>query len=62
MLECVSPYRSSLGSYLPGDKIDDPGLEEALLRDSPGSFESVSKAPLKAMAKPKHRAVVGDDD
>jgi len=38
MLQCISPYKSSLGAYQPGDMIDAPELEAALLHDSPGSF------------------------
>lgn len=46
MLRCVSPYKSSLGAFQPGDVITDPALATALAYDSPGSFEPGSDAPL----------------
>jgi len=41
MLKCVSRYSSDAGRYEPGDFIDDPRLEDALLRDSRESFAPV---------------------
>ena len=41
MLKCVSSYRSSLGTFHPGDVVDDAALEAALLSDSFASFEAV---------------------
>lgn len=46
MLRCVSPYKSSLGAFQPGDVITDPVLATALAYDSPGSFEPGPNAPL----------------
>lgn len=46
MLRCVSPYKSSLGAFQPGDVITDPVLALALSVDSPGSFEPGKDAPL----------------
>lgn len=43
MLRCVSRYKSSLGSFQPGDLIEAPDLIVALLQDSPGSFEPAGK-------------------
>lgn len=45
MLKCVSPYKSSLGVYAAGDVVDDATLEQALMFDSPGSFEVVQIEP-----------------
>lgn len=39
MLRCTSKYKAGSISFAPGDLIDDPKLEEWLLRDSPNSFE-----------------------
>jgi len=41
MLQCVSRYKSSLGTFQVGDIIDDLTLEFALLTDSPLSFQEV---------------------
>lgn len=48
MLKCISPYRSSLGAFAPGDTVEDPRLELALLKDSPASFEQVEPEPVQA--------------
>jgi hypothetical protein len=61
MLRCVSPYRSSLGAFQPGDVIASPELALALLHDSPGSFEDAAPAvePVAVTAledAPEHRA------
>lgn len=45
MLKCVSPYKSSLGVYATGDVVDDATLEQALMFDSPGSFEAIQVEP-----------------
>lgn len=37
MLRCVSQYKSGVGSWNPGDTVDNPEIEDWLLRDS---FES----------------------
>ncbi len=58
-VRCVSPYRSSLGGYRPGDEIEG-GLAAALIIDSPGSFEDMDAATLEVAAveeAPEHRAV-----
>jgi hypothetical protein len=39
MLVCRSRYKSSLGVFQEGDIIDDVTLEDALIKDSPESFE-----------------------
>ena len=41
MLKCVSRYRSDAGAFEVGDVIDDPRLEDLLLRDSRESFAPV---------------------
>lgn len=41
MLQCISKYKSSLGTFQVGDVIDDLTLEFALLVDSPLSFQEV---------------------
>lgn len=62
MLRCVSPYRSSLGAFQPGDVITSPELALALLQDSPGSFEDVTAPAPNPVAvaaleeAPEHRA------
>lgn len=38
MIKCISKYTSSLGSFLPGDRITIPSLAAALLADSRDSF------------------------
>lgn len=50
MLQCVSPYKSNLGAFQPGDMIDAPELIAALLADSPLSFEVVGKTPEEVFA------------
>ena len=63
MLRCVSPYRSSLGAFQPGDVITSPELALALLQDSPGSFEDaapVAAEPVTVAAleeAQEHRAI-----
>jgi hypothetical protein len=42
MLVCKSRYKSSLGVFQEGDIIDDVALEDALLKDSAGSFEPMT--------------------
>lgn len=62
MLRCVSPYRSSLGAFQPGDVITSPELALALLQDSPGSFEDAAAPAPNPVAvtaveeAPEHRA------
>jgi hypothetical protein len=59
-VRCVSPYRSSLGGYRPGDEIEG-SLAAALIIDSPGSFEDMDAPTLEvaAPAEPDdHRAVL----
>ena len=51
MLKCVSKYKSDIGSFVPGDIIDDPRVEAVLLVDSPLSFEAVEKAVKEAVSK-----------
>lgn len=71
MLKCISPYKSSLGSYSPGDVIGVPALCEALLKDSPGSFlrytpeyeKAVEEAPEDKMIRSSTKKVIkGGDD
>jgi len=50
MLACISRYKSSLGAFEPGDLIDSPELEAALLQDSPGSFERAGKPLIEVFA------------
>jgi hypothetical protein len=61
MIRCVSPYRSSLGAYAPGQTVDNAALEAALVVDSPGSFELVeaviTPAPGAADPEPDTKAV-----
>jgi hypothetical protein len=59
MIRCISPYRSSLGSYAPGQTVDDAALERALMIDSPGSFEPVEAVitPVAQPAEPETKAV-----
>jgi hypothetical protein len=62
MLRCVSPYKSSLGAFQPGDVITSPELALALLNDSPGSFEDAAPVaePVTVEAledAPEHRAI-----
>lgn len=47
MIQCVSKYKSSLGSFQPGDVIDNPALELALLTDSPLSFAQETEPEVK---------------
>lgn len=59
-VRCVSPYRSSLGGFQPGDEIEG-GLAAALIIDSPGSFVDLDAPTLEvaAPAEPdEHRAVL----
>ena len=59
-VRCVSPYRSSLGTYSVGDEAVD-ALAVALMLDSPGSFEDLDAPTLEvaAPAEPdEHRAVL----
>lgn len=59
MIRCVSPYRSSLGSFDPGDEIRDARLAAALLVDSPGSFTSGETQPIKAITEAiEHRGIL----
>ena len=46
MLRCISPYRSSLGAFAPGDVITDAALAAALAVDSPASFQLIDTAPM----------------
>lgn len=57
MLRCVSPYRSSLGAFAPGDEITDATLAAALVADSPGSFAAVTLEVVAVEEAPDHRAV-----
>lgn len=41
MLRCLSAFRSSYGSWQPGDVIDNPALEPGLMASSADSFEVV---------------------
>lgn len=70
MIRCVSPYRSSLGHFAPGETVTDAALAQALCVDSPGSFEPVAVEPeappavdpveTKAISEPlEHRAIKG---
>lgn len=56
MLKCVSKYKSSLGSFLPGDVIDNLELELALLTDSPLSFA----AQIQEQAEIKQAEIESD--
>lgn len=59
-VRCVSPYRSSLGAYRPGDEAVG-ALAAALIVDSPGSFVDLDAPTLEvaAPAEPEeHRAVL----
>lgn len=59
-VRCVSPYRSSLGGFQPGDVIEG-ALAAALIIDSPGSFVDLD-APTLEVAAPtepdENRAVL----
>lgn len=59
-VRCVSPYRSSLGTYSVGDEAVG-ALAVALMLDSPGSFEDLD-APAVEVAAPaepdEHRAIL----
>lgn len=57
MLKCVSKYKSDVGSFVPGDIIDDPKLEAVLLVDSPLSFEATDKV-VKEAVEVKQTAIV----
>jgi hypothetical protein len=60
MLKCVSKYKSDIGSFVPGDIIDDPRVEAVLLVDSPLSFEAVEKA-VKEAVEVRQAAIVDAD-
>lgn len=56
-LKCISAYKAGKGEdavvYQPGDLIDTtPQREEALLKDSPGSFERVADADAPVYVAP----------
>jgi hypothetical protein len=57
MLKCVSKFRSDVGSFVPGDIIDDPKLEAVLLASSELSFEVIDKA-VKEAVEVKQAAIV----
>ena len=57
MLHCVSKYKSSLGTFAPGDIIEDQALCLALLADSPGSFQSVA-VDTTAPAEPEQNKAI----
>lgn len=56
-ITCIGRYRSSAGSYDPGQAVDvSDEMAEFLLRDSPTSFQRIEDASSDAPAE----AVVGD--
>lgn len=65
-VRCVSPYKSSLGAFSVGDTAEG-ALAQALVLDSPGSFEDMDAVAVevtapaepdenKAILKPTRRA------
>lgn len=62
MIRCISPYRSSYGTFQVGEVISDAILAAALLVDSPGSFEPVADdTETRALDEPPaHRMVTHD--
>lgn len=57
MLHCVSKYKSSLGTFAPGDIIEGEALCLALIADSPGSFQSVA-VDTTAPAEPEQNKAI----
>lgn len=58
MLHCVSKYKSSLGTFAPGDIIEDETLCLALLADSPGSFQPVAVDTTAPAEPEQHKAIL----
>lgn len=59
-VRCVSPYKSSLGAFSVGDTAEG-ALAQALMLDSPGSFEDIDAPPVEVAAPvepDEHRAVL----
>lgn len=59
-VRCVSPYRSSLGTYAIGDEAVG-ALAVALMLDSPGSFVDLDAPAIEVVAPAEpdeHRAVL----
>lgn len=58
MLHCVSRYKSSLGTFGPGDIIEDQVLCLALLADSPGSFQAVAVDTTSPAEPEQNKAIL----